>query len=100
MGVLGEVEGGGLNPQVGSLLSIVAHAATDGKGRLSRRLLRMRVPKIKQERIGTQIGPGNGALSCFPFLVKSFEPSGGVALAMEFRGEFAGTGAVFHLARF
>ena len=95
-----DVEGGGMEAPGGELLGIVAQAAADGESRFSCGLLRMCAPKIKQEGIGSQTGPRNRALPCLAFLVKRLEPSGGVALTMEFGCKFPGSRAIFHLGRF
>ena len=81
-----DVKGRSAEPPGGELLGIVAEAAADGQSSFSGSWLRMRFPKIEQERIGAEIGPGNNALPCFAFLVKRLEPAGRVTLTNEFSG--------------
>ncbi len=56
----------------------------------------MRIPEIKQPRIRAEIGPRNGALPCFALAVEVLEPAGGVALAVEFVGQFSRACPVRH----
>ena len=81
-----DVESRGLESPSGELLGIVAQATADCQRRFSSGWQRMRVPEIKQARIGAEIGPRNNALPRFAFLVKLLEPADRVALAIEFRG--------------
>src|SRR5438132_3198040 len=79
------VEGSGTEPPRGELLGIVAQTTANRQRRFSRGWLRMGLPKIKQVRIGAEIGPRDSALPGFALVVQLFEPSGRVALAIEFR---------------
>lgn len=93
------VESGGLKAPRGKLLGVIAKAAADDQCRFSGGLLRMGNPETDEMRIGTVVRPGHDALPCFGFAVERFEPAGGIAVAVKFRGEFARPCSVLHFQR-
>jgi hypothetical protein len=93
------VESGGLKSPRGKLLGVIAKAAADDQCRFSGGLLRMRNPETDERRIGTVVRPGHDALPCFGFAVERFEPAGGIALEVKFRGELARSCSVLHFQR-
>ena len=91
-----DIECRGAEAPRGKLLGIITEAAADRQGCFSGSWLWMRIPEIKQARIRAEIGPRNGALPSFALAVEVLEPANGVALAIEFVGQFSRACAVWH----
>ena len=78
------------------LLGIIAKSAPGYQRRFSLGWQRMLHPKAYKMRSRVAIIPRDRALPLLGFAVQNLKPAGGIALAMEFSGEFARPLAVFH----